>query len=724
MRFVYSNLRTLCRSLSKVLLRSISLFLTGLILILSLNSPTIAAPIPFTPRFQTNDTGDIIFVGNTLMSCATATANCPAARNGTYTGGQNNGFAMSYVDVDSDSNTFNSSSADMNLPAGAQVLFAGLYWAGDSSNAARNQAKLATPGSSSYITLTANASDIYSNIGYQNAYQAFSNITSIIQAKGNGTYTVANVQSTSGSTNRWAGWTIVVVYRSPGEPARNLTVFDGFNVVSSTNTTINIPISGFTTPPFGTIYAKLGAIAYDGDDGVGVTGSSYTGDRFKFNGVDLGDASNPTNDVFNSSITYLGTPVATKFPNYRNQFGYDSDVFNVSGLLNNNQTTATLTLNTGGETFMPGVITSAIQIFAPVMNINKSVTDLNGGDAEPGDILEYTITVLNDRDSQGNGDVAINSLMVDTIPENVTFVSGSLEIDGVSKTDAIADDEVDFDAATRKITYRLGAGATATQGGRLEINPTSGYSTTVKFKVTVDAGTANGAVIVNQSTASFEAENLPGTILSGSSNASSIVVKALPSSTPPQVLLIKRITAINNTQFNETIDDPGSTNDNAANWTLPIDTDSGISSYLRGKIVGGTVKPGDIVEYTIYFLSTGGRDAANVSICDLVPKNSTFIPDAFSGLAPTDNGLPGDSGIALSFGSTTPTAYLTNQVDTPDRGYFIPSGTSVPASCIGTNTNGAIIVEIAKNPVVLSKATGPGTPTNSYGFIRFRANVN
>ncbi|MGG6268975.1 hypothetical protein [Leptolyngbya sp. AN10] len=717
MNLFHSNFRDkVCRKAYQ----AFGLFLISLICTTLLSLPSSAAVVPFSIRYQTNDTGDIVYVANTLMTCPSSNTSCDAARNGTFTGGQNNGFTMTYVDIDSDATTFNSSSSDLNLPSGATVLFAGLYWGGDSSNAARNQVRLKTPTSSGYLTITANASDVYGNIGYQNAYQGFADITSTVKANGNGTYTVANVQSTSGSTNRWAGWTIVVVYRSPGEPVRNLTVFDGFNVVSGSNPTINIPISGFKTPPFGTIYAKLGAIAYDGDNGVGITGSSYTGDRFRLNGSDLSNPLNPANDVFNSSITYLGTRITTKFPDYPNQLGYDSDIFNVSSVLNNNATTATLTLNTGGETYMPGVVTSSIQIFAPILEVNKTVADLNGGDVDPGDTLEYTISVANKQDADGNGDLAVKSILEDAIPANTAFVPGSIEINGVSKTDAIADDEAFFDSATQKVTYRIGTGATATSGGTLSINETN----TVRFRVTININAAPGTTISNQANASFEAQNLPGTVLSGSSNAANIVIRSAPASTPPEILLVKRITAINNVSFNDTVDDPSSTNDNAPNWALPLDATSGISTFLRGRTQGGTVRPGDIIEYTIYFLSTGGRDATNVSLCDLVPANSTFVTDRYNGFTPTDGGLPGDSGIALSIGSNTPTAYLTNQIDLNDRGRFIPAGNSTPTSCIGTNTDGAVVVDVTKSPAMLPKATGPGTPTNSYGFIRFHARVD
>ncbi len=69
---------------------------------------------------------------NTLLSClddvppATACADARAGKAGAKLG--NNSWDMRFVDVDSDAATFNSSRADVVLPADASILFAGLYW--------------------------------------------------------------------------------------------------------------------------------------------------------------------------------------------------------------------------------------------------------------------------------------------------------------------------------------------------------------------------------------------------------------------------------------------------------------------------------------------------------------------------------------------------------------------------------------------------------------------
>ncbi|MBD2436280.1 lamin tail domain-containing protein [Nostoc sp. FACHB-110] len=200
--------------------------------------------------------------------------------------------------------------------------------------------------------------------------------------------------------------------------------------------------------------------------------------------------------------------------------------------------------------------------------------------------------------------------------------------------------------------------------------------------------------------------------------------------TNAKLLLIKRITRINSQDLTDIVDGRSDVATNAANYVPePYATDDSDSkwpvSYLRGLINAGTVKPGDEVEYTIYFLSKGPNNATNVKFCDLVPSNTTFLPTAFNGLTPRDGGLPGaDSGIALAVGSSTPTVYLSNIADS-DRGTFYAANDSATPSYCGNNTNGAVVVNVTRSPDLpnLPAATNSGTPASSYGFIRFRAKV-
>ena len=203
----------------------------------------------------------------------------------------------------------------------------------------------------------------------------------------------------------------------------------------------------------------------------------------------------------------------------------------------------------------------------------------------------------------------------------------------------------------------------------------------------------------------------------------------------PKLLLVKRMTAVNGVNINGFIDDTGTIDDNDPNW--PTDDDT----YLRGAINGVSVKPGDQLEYTIYFLSAGNTNVSNVVICDLVPPLTTFVNNAYDVVG-------GGSSLGMAFGSSTtvlpitPTSYLTYLADS-DKGRFYPAGstpntiaplvtvcnkpnTAIPMA-ISDNTDGLVVVDVIKTsdplPNFLPLATGAGTPTNSYGFVRFQVQV-
>ena len=82
-------------------------------------APAHAADAPFTPRFAQTAHGDIAAVGNTVLTCPTATAGCTNAQNGL--GGTLNNNNWNMTPVNASGGTVNSSSATVNLPAAATV---------------------------------------------------------------------------------------------------------------------------------------------------------------------------------------------------------------------------------------------------------------------------------------------------------------------------------------------------------------------------------------------------------------------------------------------------------------------------------------------------------------------------------------------------------------------------------------------------------------------------
>lgn len=493
---------------------------TAALAALALAGSASAAVTPFTARYTSNTTGDVSIAGNTVLTCPPAAGGCTGVLAGGV--GRNNDYAMTYVDIDGDPATFDSSSADVSLPSGAQVLFAGLYWGGRSGagggggaaapNAgARTTVKLKAPGAGAYTSVTGSETGDVGDAA--NAYQAFADVTAQVTAAGNGTYTVADVQAATG-TDAYGGWSLVVAYRDAASPLRNLAVFDGFEVVSSpSNTSKTITVTGLFAPPAGAVKAKVGVIALDGDRG-------QTGDTLTLNGTAVSDALHPANDMFNSSFADRGTRFTAKSPDYANSLGMDASIFAADGLVANGATSATIDLTTGGETYYPGVVTSVIDLYAPKLVVQKSATDVDGGSLLPGDVLEYAVSVTNEGTESASA-----VILTDALPAGTTPVAGSLRItagDGAGAlTDAAGDDRGEISGGT--VTARLGGGATAGAGGSLA----AGATTTATFRATVGASVAAGTSLANTASVAHTAATA-GIALVATSNPVTSVVAAPP----------------------------------------------------------------------------------------------------------------------------------------------------------------------------------------------------
>jgi uncharacterized repeat protein (TIGR01451 family) len=573
-------------------MRRVVLTLLGLALLVICASLPAQAQVlrSFTRRNPvTNVRGNIALTGNTLITChARNNNNCADARSGLVTGNDSD-YTAEFVDNDSDNSTSNSSSATLSLPAGSTVLWAGLYWGARSTTNTRSQIKFKPANSGFYSTL--NATQLDSTAAAPNAYQGFVEVTTQVQTAGNGTYWAASITADTGAdatTGYYAGWSLVVVYQNNSLPLRNLTVFDGFASVSNGNN-VTTTASGMLTPTTGTFNAYVGTVTYEGDQGI-------TGDSFQVTNTTtnvtttISDALNPATNFFNSSITSVGTRISAKNPDYVNQLGFDVDtvsIANANTVLGNAATSARLTFNSTQDLYFPGVLTFAVDVFRPQVdgNITKSVTDLNGGNVNPGDQLEYTITVSNT-----GSDGAINSVVTDAIPASSTYVAGSLQITSGAntgvKTDGAGDDQAEYNGTS--VIIRIGTGATSASGGTL--NP--GESTIFKFKVQVNAGTANGTVISNQAVDNYNAATLgdaftsysDGDASTAGTQTTNVTVVVPP---PPSVGLVK-------------------TCPSPANCTTQDQW------------------PGTDLTYNIAFTNSGGSPAKTLSIKDQIPTNTDF----------------------------------------------------------------------------------------------------
>lgn len=337
-----------------------------------------------------------------------------------------------------------------------------------------------------------------------------------------------------------------------------------------------------------------------------------------------------------------------------------------------------------------------------LQNIDADADDTT----DTNDEQEITFTTLN----SNSQNYSIEDIPVTNNTGKDAYLVGWIDFDGNGSFDS---DE----AATIQINSQSGTQNIDLDWSSIPNDIKSG-TTYARFRLTTDTSIATGNAATSVST---------GVADDGEVEDYKIEITQIVAANP-NVILVKRITKLNtldyidivdgvdngDTQSSNYVPQPKDTEDNNLNW---------ISDFLKGEISGIKVQPNDELEYTIYYLSTGDTEAKSVLLCDRVPANISFIPNSFNNQAPAPEGLStADRGILLLKDGNEQS--LTNVSDGDIAEYFPPGvePTSVYSQieCGGTNTNGAIVVNLGNLP----NATAPGTPNSSYGFVRFRGKVN
>lgn len=453
--------------------------------------------------YSDNIKGGTTLFGNTLLQVVdNGIANTVKMNDNSINGNSiyvNDLENMQYVDIDGNSgygsSTRNSSSSALVLPAGNNIIkLARLYWGGrvadadfDLTQDTNKKIKIRKGTTNNYSDVMALGIDrTIISAGYTE-YQAYADITSLVQSNGAGTYEVANVPLSTGIIDGGnnGGWCIVVVYENTNLSYNSLRLYDGFQVVynGGNPTTSTVTLSGLNVPSgaLSSADAIMGVVAWEGD-------AYLNGDFLTINGNTFSNATNPPNNPWNGTITNNGIHVTTKNPNYTNQMGIDIDMFDVGsgyGILPN-ATSVTLQFGTNADKYFPGVFTFSIKMKDPTIILDKTVTDANNNHlAESGEVLTYNLQ----GSDNGSGN-ANNIILTDTLPNTVTYKPGSLKVissPGITsgiKTDNAGDDiaEYKMNGSVKSVVFRIGTGANSTMGGTLKANET--YQ--VQFQVTVN----------------------------------------------------------------------------------------------------------------------------------------------------------------------------------------------------------------------------------------------
>lgn len=269
-----------------------------------------------------------------------------------------------------------SSSANLNLGTGDVIERAYLYWAGCGTG----DFDVVLNGVP--ITAERTFSITQTSSGWPH-FSAFADITAQVQATGNGTYTLSELDVTSfinqyfQNRTNFAGWAILVVYQNNTLPLNQLNVYDGLQAVPSS---IDITLDSLNV--IDDIGAKIGFIAWEGDVGIA------NGETLQINGSVLSNPPlNPSNNAFNSTNSVTGSSVL---------YNMDLDIYDIQNNIAIGDSEAQISLASNQDYVMINAIITKLNSQLPdaTIVINDYSTTCNEGAFT----VDYTVSNVNSTD--------------------------------------------------------------------------------------------------------------------------------------------------------------------------------------------------------------------------------------------------------------------------------------------------------------------------------------
>jgi hypothetical protein len=372
-------------------------------------------------RFSQTTAGQVVATGNTLGLSKAFGANGPGIEDSIGTFITLDAASVDAVPAPPPGNpwpsgttndwTVNGSAATLTLPPYAEVIYAELVWGGSTAYDTEDvtafldePVTLAFGADSTLVDpdpVTALDIAELSPSGFAaNYYMRSAEVTEFVAAHGTGIYSTSGVpatQTTTINSLNAAGWSLLVAYRDPTQPIRNLTIFVGGSFVDEESTE-DYDFAGFCTPPSGPFEGRAVVSTIEGD-------ADLTGDGFQIAEsaagpfVPLSGPNNPVSNFFCSQLNDADGMLDTSgtFGNVNQNAAAGSNVVggrqgwdvttvglsSTSNQLDNGQTTAVLRATTTGDSFVPTAVGFAIAVNAP------SFTDAEN--TAGGDPLELAI---------------------------------------------------------------------------------------------------------------------------------------------------------------------------------------------------------------------------------------------------------------------------------------------------------------------------------------------
>lgn len=454
------------------------------------------------PESTRNINGNIRFIGNTVLCVRNRYGNCYD-----YSGSKTNAdLSLSFINTDNYNGTYrNSSRALLDIPEEATIVWAAFYTQGYlyktrsqmESTLSNNPTMLSIPNMAEIPTYPHEANINNSGLtGF--AYGTYTPINELIGKTGlevNGWVSAKGVKSQEGKTRddndglgNYGAWTLVVIYRDDDESLKNISVFDGYKVVSSSNGGINITVDGFLTPSGGDVNSTLSIFAAEGDKNI-------QGDKLSLDGVWIENNDGNTNNAFNSYVKGV-----TANPSFTNNQGIDIQNHDVSDIIKNSQTSATVALTSNQDTYFPSVVIFSTELYSPKVCYEEHIY-YNGKEVPfeitpiTGSTLDTNITVRNEGHEE-----ASKIRFFTSFDQNFSYVDDSLLVGNTNSSTGEAEPEVaNSPLATivkpnenndSNISIYLGRNATSTQGGTFEAMKSAtaqnyeGDSATLSYQMT------------------------------------------------------------------------------------------------------------------------------------------------------------------------------------------------------------------------------------------------
>lgn len=351
---------------------------------------------PFELRHQESIFGNATMIGNGIL-CYRGSSGTGSCQNTNAS----NGNTYLYKAPESYST--------LTLPVSATVKYARMYWQGRntaSSNWSSSQKEKAKvlkmrQENDTFVQISA---DILDTDDDWTTYSASADVTTYVQTHGAGKYyvdptTFYTIEGKPDGLGAFGAWVLVVVYEDANDAkARNITIFDGYQIIDGSNN-VDIPVSGFLTPKSGTVESKTYVFVGEGDKYI--TGDDLLMKGELYNNSSFTSIAPDSDNAFNSRIDVTGT----RNPSLTNNNGIDIQVHDTSSIIATNEIGATFRFTTGGDVYFPSVLVFSTELYLPKLCYDYSIRQ--DGVYLPVDRSAYPMAQLDGQVSSSNLEIEV-----------------------------------------------------------------------------------------------------------------------------------------------------------------------------------------------------------------------------------------------------------------------------------------------------------------------------